>query len=526
MPRAAARRPDPRTADPAYLAAFEAARAGVLRRRIIICILILLSLLGFSMLGTYFESLEVERGETPLEVLLVGAMQDLTIAAVLISTLVFVFNDRPDRRRLVRGITVCTIISMLVGTYFELRRALMVQTDLLGNPMPLPVDPGLWACRFSLLSYAMLIAVPLVVVPMRLAESARIALGCGMSYVFLIVAFSGAEADILVRYTGYAALVPMLPMLFSHWRYLRFDAQFEHTDLRDRFGQISAELAHARALHEALFPAPITDGPVRVAFAYEPMREIGGDFLFIHRSESASGQTFIVLVDVSGHGVAAALAVNRLHGELVRLCAAAEQAGRPEALSAGDLIAGLNAYVFLTLAPQAVFATAVCVRIDPGPGPDAVAVQWCNAGHPPAFLRSRAGAVHRLGPTTTMLGVLDPDTYEPAAQSMPAFPGDLVLLYTDGLPETRDATGRELGLSRLEAIVRGSLSDSLAPPLATRLTAAAAAHRAGRQTDDTLVVEVLLEGRETSHSDQKSGSIAATAEAGATRGSSLGGGRV
>ena len=89
------------------------------------------------------------------------------------------------------------------------------------------------------------------------------------------------------------------------------------------------------------------DGPVRLNYVYEPMRQIGGDLLFVHPPPDAmrdgSGTFSAVILDVTGHGIAAALTVNRLVGELERLFS--ENA----AASPGDVLRGLNRYVTVTL---------------------------------------------------------------------------------------------------------------------------------------------------------------------------------
>ena len=114
-------------------------------------------------------------------------------------------------------------------------------------------------------------------------------------YVALIVFQGGAGVAVGFEY-GALALAAVVPgMAFSAWRYARFDAQFRHRDLQGRFGELSKELGHARRLHEALFPAPIEDGPVRVRFVYEPMREFGGDFVFVERESGDAAWSYFEL---------------------------------------------------------------------------------------------------------------------------------------------------------------------------------------------------------------------------------------
>jgi hypothetical protein len=552
--------------DPAYHAAFEAERARVLRRRIALCLWVILFLLSISTLGTFFEWAEYTDGEkTPLDVLLLGVLQDVSLTAIAIATLMYVWQAKPDRRHLVRVVILSTIITAAVAMYFDIRRAVLNPTDWLGDPAP-DIDPATWGCKFGLLAYGLLATLALVIVPMRFREARWIAAGCWIAYVVQIALLTNASIPAIIGYSLLALVIVAPPIAFSHWRYTLFDAAFEHRELIGRYGEMSAELVNARKLHEAILPPPITTGPVRVRFVYEPMREIGGDFLFVSgapdplRQESAPAGVepiYIVLIDVSGHGVASALAVNRLHGELVRYFGSiGESGGRGDVRerggagagdgggdpSAAEVIDALNSYVYLTLGPQGVFATALCVKIDAraprtavgekGTGDrriGGITVEWANAGHPPALLRRSDGtgepaSIEHLGSTATMLGVIEPREFEVKALRVALAPGDRVIAYTDGLMETRGAAGEEFGVARIESVVTGPLPSSTVDAAAVTagavastaapasgetakpdqpaseapasfadalLQAARLFRAAGRVTDDTLIVEII-----------------------------------
>jgi len=114
--------------------------------------------------------------------------------------------------------------------------------------------------------------------------------------------------------------------LICWWRHSRFRDKFHYSMLRGRYGEFKQELTDARRIHEALFPSPIADGPIRMDYIYEPMRQIGGDFLFtryVDRGEH-SGILNLVLIDVTGHGLTAALTVNRIAGDLLKTLGYAE----------------------------------------------------------------------------------------------------------------------------------------------------------------------------------------------------------
>ncbi|MBK7403537.1 MAG: serine/threonine-protein phosphatase [Phycisphaerales bacterium] len=245
----------------------------------------------------------------------------------------------------------------------------------------------------------------------------------------------------------------------------------------DRYAEVSRELSTARRIHEKLFPAPLEHGPIRMLYRYEPMRQIGGDYLDAVRH--ADGSLSIAMVDVTGHGISAALAVNRLHGELKRLYAQGEDA------SPSRVVGALNEYVCLTLADEEVFATAAAIRLEPG-GRFEIAI----AGHPPALLRRKDRSVERIDSTAMMLGVLGPPAYEAGSVDGRLEPGDTLLLYTDGAMECHDARGRQLGIVGLQAAIADA--DPTPSGALHAVFRSVEAHRDGPPEDDTLVVALAI----------------------------------
>lgn len=282
---------------------------------------------------------------------------------------------------------------------------------------------------------------------------------------------SGTRDDLLMVPLILLAGAP--GVIISALRDSRFREMVGLRVISGRYAEMERDLAYARRVHERLFPAPITQGPVRLAFQYEPMRQIGGDYLDAVRGPT--GATLVVLIDVTGHGIAAALAVNRLHGELKRLLAADAGAGPAQ------LLAGLNAYVALTLADEQIFATGLAVRIDPAAG----TLTYANAGHPPMLVR-RGATVEQFEPTGPMLGPFLPEEYQIEEARLTLTPADRVLAYTDGATEARSAAGLELDVRGVCEAFAEAPTDLDAMVAAVR--ARVDAHRAGPAEDDVLLV--------------------------------------
>jgi serine phosphatase RsbU (regulator of sigma subunit) len=188
----------------------------------------------------------------------------------------------------------------------------------------------------------------------------------------------------------------------------------------------------------------------------------------------------VVIIDITGHGISAALTVNRIHGELERLF------GERSDISPGATLTALNHYVNVALAKHNVYATALCLRADP----EEETIQWASAGHPPAFLRTAGGLLERLEPTAMMLGAGGDDGFEPAQQSMPLNRGDTVIAYTDGVIEARDQTGRMLTIEGMQAVMASLPLVTESPTCADTVMTAVQRHRVGAVQDDTLIVEL------------------------------------
>ncbi|HYE60609.1 MAG TPA: PP2C family protein-serine/threonine phosphatase [Phycisphaerales bacterium] len=292
-----------------------------------------------------------------------------------------------------------------------------------------------------------------------------------ISVLALVTGDSDLAAFLLHMLVTVTVVVPGL--VISWWRNSRFTEGFMNRAVRARYAELSAELSTARRIHDRLFPLPIRDGSVRVEFAYEPMRQIGGDILYARRSDR--GVIDLVVIDVTGHGIAAALAVNRLHAELSRVYGV-NPAAAPE-----QVIAALNSYVGLTMASDRIFATALCVRVDPVCG----TVTYSNAGHPPGMLFSRrSGAGWRtLDATATMLGVLDEPDFTSGTQCLPLHAGDVLYCYSDGAIESRTPDDRMLGLDGFRRML-----EKVPPP--ESVVSDVRTFRGGPPQDDTLVVRV------------------------------------
>lgn len=272
------------------------------------------------------------------------------------------------------------------------------------------------------------------------------------------------------------------PGAFICWyRHGKFRERFTTRMLKSRFGALRQELSNARMIHEALFPKPTAKGGVSFEYIYEPMRDIGGDFLYAtfgRTDDGGAAPLNLVVLDVTGHGIAAALTVNRLHGELERI-----YAERPDT-APGEALGLLNRYVHLTLAAHSIYATALCVRIDPA----RAVLEYASGGHPPAFLRAVDGTLHELESTALVLGAAPAESFETDSHQRPFGPGDSLIAYTDGAIEAPARDGSMLRIEGMRRLIAGAAPRQGAWP--QHILDAVKRHRHGPAADDTLIIEV------------------------------------
>ncbi|NJK32642.1 MAG: hypothetical protein HC927_09655 [Deltaproteobacteria bacterium] len=156
--------------------------------------------------------------------------------------------------------------------------------------------------------------------PWRFEDSARTLIKVLVWFIGFSVLYNWGEWGRMVMYPVLLLMLATPGLMIANWRYGKYQGRFDFELVSSGYRRMQQELVDARRLHDMLFPAAIEDGVASVVYRYEPMQQIGGDFVFVHRErrDDGGGAIVAVIIDVTGHGITAALAVNRLHGELER----------------------------------------------------------------------------------------------------------------------------------------------------------------------------------------------------------------
>lgn len=476
----------------AFVQQFEEESARTLRNRLTWYCILALAILTFSFGGTMLDVVGPESERPPAASIWFDVATDGAYALLHVAMLGYVLIRPRTRTRLVRALSM---LMVGLGTIAVLTTPLTDNSSVLSQARPLePGFPAFAQQLVTLMSIFVLHFLASLLVALSPLEGLRILGPLVLLYWVSLLFVRGIVLPAKVLLGALAILTGTPGMLWSLWRHRSFRERFLGRVVAKRYGEMSRELVDARRVHEALFPPPVSRGPVRVSYAYEPMREIGGDFLFIRPlafpPSEPEGPLSVILIDVTGHGVPAALAVNRIHDELARTFQTDPKIGP------GPVMAALNRFAFEALSGQGMYATAACLRVAYENG--TYELRWANAGHPVPLIRRGSGEIERLKATAPMLGVVPPDLFVVRDEGVGVGAGDVVVAYTDGVTETTGSDGAMVGIDGFAALV-GMMGRQNGEGLAGQLLSRINAVRAGEVADDTLIVQVWVEGQGPKH---------------------------
>ena len=208
------------------------------------------------------------------------------------------------------------------------------------------------------------------------------------------------------------------------------------------------EFALARQIQQGLLPKTM---PVLPGFAFgaasQFCQETGGDYYdFFSMRDSSLG---IVVGDVCGHGIAAALVMEEIRASLRALA--------PTHDDPGSIVARANNCLTEDL-PSGHFATLFLARLDP----DTRSLVYCSAGHPSGYVLDQYGDVRSVLQSTGLplglgLPLVVPDF--PNGPGMTLLPGDCLCLFTDGVTEAFFSENAPFGIERALSVVREHLHE-------------------------------------------------------------------
>ena len=232
--------------------------------------------------------------------------------------------------------------------------------------------------------------------------------------------------------------------------------------------EIQKELEVARRIQLSILPREFpTSANFRGAARYVPMTSVAGDFYdYIIADDHQVG---LLIADVSGHGVPAALIAS-----MVKLAAASQRA---VAADPCQLLSGMNSVLLGNTQNQFVTAAYVYLNSELGE------LRYSAAAHPPLLL-VRNGRVTRIEENGLMLAVFGFASYSTAVHNLEA--GDRIVMYTDGIIEACNAAGDFFGEDALCDLLTKTKGSS--PAMAADSIISAVRQWSGKQDDDLTVL--------------------------------------
>lgn len=196
--------------------------------------------------------------------------------------------------------------------------------------------------------------------------------------------------------------------------------------------EIAAQLDLAREIQRSLLPRELPErADLRIAFLYEPMQQVGGDFVDYHIREDHCAM--FMIADVTGHGVPAALLASMIKMALPVVYESMED----PALG----LRKLHTAIRDKLSGQHLTASLCFIDLNSG------VLRHASAGHLPPLILRGDGAIDALESESLLLhAAITPQSRNVQAQLAP---GDKILLYTDGVIEAANAAGEAFGEDRL-----------------------------------------------------------------------------
>jgi len=242
--------------------------------------------------------------------------------------------------------------------------------------------------------------------------------------------------------------------------------------------QLEKELAVAASIQVDLFPKSIPNLPgTEIAARNRQARQVGGDYYDVLPAGAPGAQSthLLCVADISGKGLSAALLMANIQATLRALLATSPPLT--------DLAAQINELLWAST-PSNKYATAILVLYDPVGG----ACQFVNGGHSEGIVLRASGDVELLESTGMPIGLLPKREYE--SKPFALFPGDSMLLYSDGVTDACTVDNIEFGLERTIATFK-AIHALPAPAILDALIDAIDAHAAGAPQFDDITAMVV-----------------------------------
>ncbi|HEV7508113.1 MAG TPA: PP2C family protein-serine/threonine phosphatase [Thermoanaerobaculia bacterium] len=285
----------------------------------------------------------------------------------------------------------------------------------------------------------------------------------------------GTRTEFAAGPTAFVVCALVLSFVWTRIAKKRFLEKWrrEHHRARERL-RMREEIDTARRVQMSMLPQkPPAVEWLEFAAASLPATEVGGDYYDYFRL--APSQVALVIGDVAGHGLASGLLLSGVRSCLYIL---------EDQLASPALVLERLSPMVRRTTDRRMYVTLLEAVLDR----EAATLTVASAGHPPLLWRGSDGW-EDVGKGAPPLGTFQDAHYE--AETRPLSPGDILVLYTDGLLKLRDDAGREYGRDRLVRALDRAGKGARASEIREAALSDLALFRGGAETEDDMTLVVV-----------------------------------
>ena len=228
-------------------------------------------------------------------------------------------------------------------------------------------------------------------------------------------------------------------------------------------------------IQRRMIPTSFSDDNVAVFVEYLPALQVGGDYAYVQYTDTDS--LYLIVADVSGHGITASLIMSRLSADIDRMVRDGE---KPESIATR-----MNGWMKDVVGQQPMYLTLFVSRMNLS----SRTLEYVNCGHPTQLLWLHGS--RRFVPlmsTNVPVGLFDAKEFgTPQPTTVEVHPGDRLFLFTDGLLEQKVDEDTELGGQGLANLIE-SRADLPCEQAAREIFQQAKTSQQRHPHDDVLVV--------------------------------------
>ncbi len=231
-------------------------------------------------------------------------------------------------------------------------------------------------------------------------------------------------------------------------RAMRLQIEAQRRELQIHQDMIARDLKLAAQVQLSLVPRPFQHERMEIAVRYKPMIGVGGDFSDVYFD--GDKHLYLTIVDVTGHGITAALLVNRMANEIRRLVR--------EQLEPRIVLHHFNDFVLEAFAGTGMFLTMFICKLDL----KKLALTYAGSAHPASILWSaKERQFFKLESQNPIIGFDEMALERYTQDHMQLTAGDRLIMYTDGIIEAENAQRKALGLNGMLGLMRAEVGSSM-----------------------------------------------------------------